>query len=123
MTTRPPGLVTRYSSARAAEVSWTLRSPKEIVTASKVSSRNGSRIASPAVNGIHGWRALPTWSMPSEKSQGTTYAPARAKGCEEVAVPAARSRIFCAGRASTARATSLRHSRAWPSDNTSLVRS
>ena len=49
-----------------------LRSPKEIVTASKVSSANGSRVPSPAVNGRCGRARLPTCSMPSEKSQGTT---------------------------------------------------
>ena len=38
-------------------------------------------------------------------------------------MPAARSRTFCAGRASTALATSLRHRRSWPSDSTSFVRS
>lgn len=72
MTTRPPGRVTRCISRRAASKSCTLRSPKEMLTASKVSSLNGSRVASPAVNGSQGWRVLPTWSMPSEKSQGTT---------------------------------------------------
>lgn len=104
-------------------MSWTLRSPKEIVTASKLSSRNGSRVASPAVKGSQELRFLPSWSMPREKSHGTTYAPVAANGSEDVAVPAARSRIFSAGRACTAFATSLRHSRAWPSDSTSLVRS
>ncbi|CAM5609909.1 hypothetical protein SCALM49S_08407 [Streptomyces californicus] len=39
---------------------------------SNVSSRNGSFMPSPAVNGIQGWRSLPTLSMPSEKSHGTT---------------------------------------------------
>lgn len=72
ITTRPPGFVTRYSSRRATSVSWMLRSPKEIVTVSNVSSLNGSFIPSPAVNGIQGWRSLPTLSMPSEKSHGTT---------------------------------------------------
>lgn len=112
MTTWPPGFVTRYSSRRAVSVSWTLRSPKEIVTVSKVSSLNGSFVASPAVSGSQGCLFLPSWSMPREKSQGTTYAPVAAKGSEEVAVPAARSRIVCPGRAPTALATSLRHRRA-----------
>ena len=57
-------------------------------------------------------------------STGTVLlAPACANGCEDVAVPAARSRTFCAGRASTAFATSLRQRRAWPRESTSLVRS
>src|SRR5262249_25476018 len=50
ITSRPPGLVTRSISARAASGSATLRRPKEIVTASKARSRNGSRSASPAAN-------------------------------------------------------------------------
>ncbi len=49
-----------------------LRSPNEIVTASKVSSAKGSCVPSPAVNGRAGRALLPTWSMPSEKSHGTT---------------------------------------------------
>lgn len=72
ITTRPPGLVTRYISRSAVSVSWTLRSPKEMVTASKVSSLKGSFVASPAVNGSQVCFRLPTWSMPIEKSQGTT---------------------------------------------------
>ena len=57
-----------------------LRSPKEIVTASKVSSANGSRVPSPAVNGRCGRACLPTCSMPREKSHGTTVAPRSANG-------------------------------------------
>ena len=68
-----------------------LRSPKEIVTASKVSSAKGSRVPSPAVNGRCGRACLPTPSMPREKSHGTTTAPRSAKGWLEVPVPAARS--------------------------------
>ena len=47
-----------------------LRSPKEIVTASKVSSANGSRVPSPAVNGRCGRACLPTWSMPEREVAG-----------------------------------------------------
>ena len=43
ITIRPPGRVTLSSSARPALVSCRLRSPKEIVTASKLESANGSR--------------------------------------------------------------------------------
>ena len=50
-TSRPPGRVTRSISRSPATGSTMLRSPKEIVTASKVSSANGSRVPSPAVNG------------------------------------------------------------------------
>ena len=91
-TSRPPGRVTRSISRRPAAGSTMLRSPNEMVTASKVSSPNGSRVPSPAVNGSCGRFALPTWSMPSEKSHGTTSAPASANGWLEVPVPAARSR-------------------------------
>ena len=69
-TSRPPGRVTRRISRRPASGSTMLRSPKEIVTASKVSSANGSRVPSPAVNGSAGLACLPTWSMPREKSHG-----------------------------------------------------
>ena len=73
-----------------------LRSPNEIVTASKVSSANGSRVPSPAVNGRCGRAFLPTWSIPSEKSHGTTIAPRSANGWLEVPVPAARSSTMLA---------------------------
>ena len=80
-----------------------LRSPNEIVTASKVSSANGSRVPSPAVNGSCGRACLPTCSMPSEKSHGTTVAPRSANGWLDVPVPAARSSTRSPGRGSTAR--------------------
>ena len=57
-----------------------LRSPKEIVTASKVPSANGSWVPSPAVNGSVGRACLPTCSIPIEKSHGTTTAPRSANG-------------------------------------------
>ena len=41
-TSVPPGLITRRISLRAAAVSSTLRSPKEMVTASKLASAYGS---------------------------------------------------------------------------------
>ena len=100
-----------------------LRSPNEIVTASKVSSANGSWVPSPAVKGRCGRACLPTCSMPSEKSQGTTIAPRSANGWLDVPVPAARSstRSPCCG--STASITSWRQRRSWPSESTSLVTS
>ena len=96
MTRRPPTLVTRRSSASARSTSLTLRSPKEMVTASKVSSANGRASASPAttvtpLREAPPRRSAPTRSMPSEKSQAMTRAPRRAKDSEEVPVPAARS--------------------------------
>ena len=45
---------------------------------------------------------LPTWSMPSEKSHGTTVAPRSANGWLDVPVPAARSRTSSPGCGSTA---------------------
>ena len=100
-----------------------LRSPKEIVTASKVSSAKGSRVPSPAVNGSCGRAFLPTRSMPSEKSHGTTVAPWSAKGWLDVPVPAARSRTRSPGRGATAAITACRQRRSWPSESTSLVTS
>src|SRR3954447_4686153 len=79
-TSRPPGRVTRSISRRPAAGSTMLRSPKEMVTASKVSSANGRRVPSPAGKGRWGRCPLPTWSIPRAKSQGTTSAPASANG-------------------------------------------
>ena len=50
-TSRPPGLVTRASSASARSGSVTLRRPKEIVTASNTASANGRASASAATFG------------------------------------------------------------------------
>ena len=64
-------------------MSLTLRNPNEMVTASKLASAKGSRSASPADEGQLAWPCLPclpTRSIPSEKSQGTTKAPAAANG-------------------------------------------
>ena len=110
-TSRPPGLVTRRSSVRAAAVSETLRSPKEMVTASKLSSAYGSWSPSPATKASQGLRRLPTVSMPSEMSVGTTNAPAAANGSLDVPVPAARSRTRSPTCGSTASSTSLRQAR------------
>ena len=74
-----------------ASGSTMLRSPKEIVTASKVLSAKGSRVPSPAVKGSCGRACLPTRSIPIEKSHGTTTAPRSANGSLDVPVPAARS--------------------------------
>ncbi|MNW61861.1 hypothetical protein D3C74_399490 [compost metagenome] len=123
MTTRPPGRVTRSISRSAASVSTTLRSPNEMVTASNDSSAKGSAVASPATNGRSGRRRLPTWSIPTEKSHGTTSTPSSANGSLDVPVPAARSRTRSPGRAATASTVCLRHRRSCPSEMTSLVRS
>ncbi|MCY1217270.1 hypothetical protein D9M72_291740 [compost metagenome] len=78
ITSLPPGLVTRSISARAFLGSLTLRSPKEMVVASKLLSANGRRVASPAMKLISGRRRLPTLSIPREKSQAMTSIPASA---------------------------------------------
>ena len=100
-----------------------LRSPKEIVTASKVASANGSRVPSPAVKGRCGRCCLPTRSMPTEKSQGTTAAPRSRNGCD---------RRTGAGREVEHALAGLRVDRVdhvvppapvLPSESTSLVRS
>ena len=77
-----------------------LRSPNEIVTASKVSSANGSWVPSPAVNGSAGRACLPTCSIPSEKSHGHHLRAAvgerlarRAGAGGEVEHPLARTRV------------------------------
>ena len=100
-----------------------LRSPNEIVTASNVPSANGSWVPSPAVNGSAGRACLPTWSIPIEKSHGTTTAPRSANGTLEVPVPAARSSTRSPYCASTASLTSRRQRRSWPRESTSLVTS
>ena len=88
-----------------------LRSPKEMVTASNVSSANGSWVPSPAVKGSRGRAFLPTCSMPSEKSHGTTVAPRSANGWLDVPVPAARSSTSSPRSGATAAITSARHRR------------
>ena len=94
-----------------------------MVTASNVSSANGSWVPSPAVKGRCGSCFLPTCSIPIEKSHGTTVAPASAKGWLDVPVPAARSRTLSPYDGSTAVRTSCRQRRSWPKDSTSLVMS
>ncbi len=60
---------------------------------------NGSRVASPTTKPRSGRRRLPAWTMPAEKSHGTTRTPRSAKGSLERPVPAARSRtVSPAGR-------------------------
>ena len=110
-TSRPPGRVTRSISCRPASGSTRLRSPNEIVTASKDASANGSRVPSPAVNGSAGRLRLPTASIPCEKSQGTANAPASAIGRVDVPVPAARSSTRSPGRGPTVETTALRQRR------------
>ena len=90
---RPPGLVTRRNSRSAVSVSATLRRPKLIVTTSKLASAKGRLMASAAVKAMSGRRRLPTRSMPSEKSAGTTSISRSAHGSLEVPVPAAMSRM------------------------------
>ena len=70
-------------------MSATLRSPNEIVTASKTASPNGRCSASAATFGTS--RCAPARSMPSEKSAATHHAPDRASSTVDTAVPAARS--------------------------------
>ena len=123
MTSLPPGLVTRSISASAFFGSLTLRSPKEMVLASKLLSANGRLVASPATKLMSGRRRLPTFSMPREKSQATTSMPASAYGSLEVPVPAARSSTRWPGFASTASTTILRQRRVCPMDRTSLTTS
>ena len=101
-----------------------LRSPKEIVTASKVSSANGSWVPSPAVNGRCGLAALPTCSIPSEKSHGTTIGAAVGEGLarrtgagRQVEDPLPRLRVDRGDHGSR------RQRRSWPIDSTSLVTS
>ena len=69
-----------------------LRSPNEIVTASKVSSANGSRVPSPAVNGRCG--RCPLADLEHAEREVARARPRRrasANGWLEVPVPAARS--------------------------------
>jgi hypothetical protein len=120
-TIRPPGRVTRRISVRATCGSAVLRSPKEMVTASKEASANGSRSASPATRSTPLPR--PTRSIPREKSQPTTRAPLRASATLLVAVPAARSSTVSPAVSRSASATAVRQPRSWPSDSTVLVRS
>ena len=120
-TSRPPGFVTRAISRSPASGSTTLRSPKLIVTASKVPSPNGSRVASAATFGTA--RALPASSMPTEKSAATHHAPERASSSVDTAVPAARSSTRSPGPMSSAVRVARRQNRSWPSDSTVLVMS
>ena len=107
-TSRPPGRVTRRSSRSPASGSTMLRSPNEIVTASKVSSANGSRVPSPAVNGRCG-RGLLADPEHAERevARARRSRRASANGWLEVPVPAARSRTRSPGCGSTASITSL----------------
>ena len=89
-TSRPPGRVTRRISARAAAVSSTLRSPKEMVTASKLPSAYGSRRASPATKLSAGRRRLPTAQHAERQVGGHDRRPGRAR--------TARSRSRCRRR-------------------------
>lgn len=123
MTIRPPGRVTRCNSVRAAWVSSTLRSPNEIVTASKEPSAKGRLSASALTNGRSGWRRLPTSIIPKLRSAGTTSAPASANGRLLVPVPAARSSTRSPGFGATAATTARRHARSSPPVSRSLTRS
>ena len=62
-----------------------------MVTASNVASANGQPGAVPGRERQRRLACLPTWSMPREKSHGTTTAPRSANGWLDVPVPAARS--------------------------------
>src|SRR6185312_5427134 len=107
----------------AASVSTTLRSAKEIVTASKVASGNGSRSASPASSGTSGRTARPARSMPIERSAPTAKAPERASSSVETPVPAPTSRTRSPGRRPSAARVARRQPRSWPKESTVLVRS
>ena len=104
-TSVPRGLVTRRISFRAATVSATLRSPNEIVTASKLASAYGSWSASAAMKLKSGLRCLPTSNMPNERSVGMTMEPLGRRGSLDVPVPAARSKMSCPRLGSTASTT------------------
>ena len=123
ITRRPPGLITRLNSSRATMRSATFRNPKEIVTRSKLESPNGRASASAATKGIAGFRALPTSSIPSEKSAAMTSAPEAVNAADEVPVPAAMSRTSCPSSSCKALRTALRQRRVCPTARMSLVRS
>ena len=80
-------------------MSSTLRSPKEMVTASKLASAYGSlqRVGGDEAQ-VGLARACRPAACPSDRSVGTTVAPAWANGSLDVPVPAARSKISCPGR-------------------------
>ena len=94
-----------------------------MVTASKVSSRNGSRVPSPATNGRLGRSFLPCRSIPTEKSQATAVAPCAPNGSLEQPVPAARSSTRSPARGATAATIERRQLRWMPAVIRSLVRS
>ena len=100
-----------------------LRSPNEIVTASKVSSANGSRVPSPAVKGRCGLACLPTWSMPSEKSHGTTVGAAVGEGLARRAGAGGQVEDQLAGLRVDRVDDVVRQRRSWPRESTSLVTS
>jgi hypothetical protein len=123
MTSRPPGLSTRYISASAFLGSSTLRRPKEIVTASNSPSEKGRAMASASTKVIPGCFCRPTSIIPAEKSAATTSAPVFARAAELVPVPAAMSRIRSPASGATARVVAIRQMKELPIDNTSFVRS
>ena len=80
-------------------------------------------MASPATNSISGWRALPSATIPVEKSQAMTSAPSAAYSTLEVPVPAARSSTRIPGPAATAARVTRRHMRTCHRLMMSLLRS
>ena len=91
--------MTRRNSRRAAPGSATLRSPNDIVTASKASSANGRRIASAAVNGRSGRRRLAHPQHPErEVARHDVDARRRRTARLLVPVPAAMSSTRSPGR-------------------------
>jgi SAM-dependent methyltransferase len=115
--------VTLASSRSAAPVSTTLRSAKEIVTASNASSANGSRSASPATSGTVRPDRRPTRSMPVDRSAPTAYAPERPSSSVDTPVPAPTSSTRSPGRNASAARVARRQPRSCPKESTVLVRS